>query len=1075
MTDASPRHPEVEIMTAFIDGKLAPHEIAEVAAHLRECAECRTVVTETARLEREVQREEQRAARPRATPWWWLAAAAILALAAVTLPLLRWMERRPSAQIAKMIDLAPRQHRAVEPRLAGFPWARLQAPSRGTSIPDPADLKLMGAAGEVLEQTANGRTSQSRHCRGVAYLLTDRGPESIAALEQAARDSKDARVWNDLAAARYAMTEKHPAQLPLALADADRALWLDPKLAEAHFNRALVLERLGLREQARQQWQRYLELDPGGAWSVEARERLRRLSGNAAKFDRKLFDSLPPDTLVRRFPQDARTWGEALLLAEWADAEAKHDTAGAQEKLALVRGLGSALAAFHGEHLLADTVAAIDRADSTSRDTLAGAHRLYRDARLAYNRHDAGLAEGQFRRAAAEFGRGGSPMADVAKYYAASAAFDQHRGTEAHDELTRLLGVIDRKRHRALGAQIQWELAVVENTGGDYGSGARSAEAAAATFRALGERFNAAFADGIAAHSFDMIGASDLAWSRRARIFPTLSANRAILGAALHSAAMTAGALDHTDAAAALLAVSIEEVRDHPAQLAAALSSRAQLAGRDGDVAAGAQTVQEARAAANRVTDAALRAMLVARIDLADAALRGVREPHAALAALDRSIALFAAGNLGNLLPDAYLQRAQTFAAAGNDTAAAADYAAALREVEKQRETIRDAELRLRFLDVASQIVEGSIELELARGNAAEAFAAADRAHTLLDATPLPGAFIRPQVEHGVAVIEYAVLRHSIAIFCVTSDGIRARKVAVDRGRLAESVASFAEKIRGRAPAGEVERDGAALYRLLIAPLLPQLAAYEEIVIIPDRELHGVAFAALYDSARGRYLAEELIIRLAPAATASPAAGESAFRPALVVADPPTAHWPPLPASRAEAERIAAAYGATLLSGEEATRARFLEAAKDSALIHFAGHADSDAGESYAALLFAATAGDSGILGAGEIGQLVLARRPLVILAACGTFRGSTRHVAGMPSLARAFLLAGARGVIGTLWEVDDDVAAALFLRVHEHLRTGVSPARAVRAAQLEMIHASDARLQHPATWAPVAMLSNVS
>lgn len=299
------------------------------------------------------------------------------------------------------------------------------------------------------------------------------------------------------------------------------------------------------------------------------------------------------------------------------------------------------------------------------------------------------------------------------------------------------------------------------------------------------------------------------------------------------------------------------------------------------------------------------------------------------------------------------------------------------------------------------------------------------------------------------------------------------KTVALDRALLAERLASFAETIRRRGAAADVKAQGGALFQLLIAPLQPHLVDVDQIVIVADRELHGVPFAALYDAGRRRYLVEELTIHFAPAAAAMTRDGETALRPALIVADPPTPRWPRLPATRQEAEKIASAYGGTLLTGEEATRARFIDAAKGSALIHFAGHADSDTGESYAALLCAASGDDSGILGAGEIGKLALDKHPLVVLAACGTFRGSPGHVAGMPSLARAFLLAGARSVIGTLWEVDDDMSAALFLRIHEDLRAGASPARAVQSAQLEMIHASDVRFAHPATWAPVEVLSS--
>jgi CHAT domain-containing protein len=166
--------------------------------------------------------------------------------------------------------------------------------------------------------------------------------------------------------------------------------------------------------------------------------------------------------------------------------------------------------------------------------------------------------------------------------------------------------------------------------------------------------------------------------------------------------------------------------------------------------------------------------------------------------------------------------------------------------------------------------------------------------------------------------------------------------------------------------------------------------------------------------------------------------------------------------------------GTTLLAGEGATRTAFADSARRSSLIHFAGHANSDATTSHGALLFAGAGDDSEILGSSEVAQLRLERHPLVVLAACGTLRGDVLHVAGMSSLSRAFLIAGARGVVGTLWEVDDDVSAALFRRFHAHLRAGMPPAEALRAAQVDALRSPDLRLGHPATWSPVELLTDV-
>jgi tetratricopeptide (TPR) repeat protein len=291
------------------------------------------VVTETARFEREEQR-----VLPRTRPvLWWLAAAAAVALFAIIAgPLLRWNQSRRSP-MARLIAAAPREHRTVDALLAGFPWARLQAPSRGNAPPDPAEMKFIGAAGEVLEKTNN--TAESRHAAGLAYLLTGRRPEAISALEQAASGSSDARVWSDLAAARLAVAvyDKHPAQLPEALADADRAIRLDPKLPEAYYNRALIIEHLELREQARKAWQRYLDLDGGSQWAAEARLHLRSLESSSERFNLEMLDAVPADQLVRRFPLESRVQGEGLLLAQWADAEAAGDSAGASSRRARPR------------------------------------------------------------------------------------------------------------------------------------------------------------------------------------------------------------------------------------------------------------------------------------------------------------------------------------------------------------------------------------------------------------------------------------------------------------------------------------------------------------------------------------------------------------------------------------------------------------------------------------------------------------------------------------------------------------------------------------------------------------------
>jgi CHAT domain-containing protein len=253
-----------------------------------------------------------------------------------------------------------------------------------------------------------------------------------------------------------------------------------------------------------------------------------------------------------------------------------------------------------------------------------------------------------------------------------------------------------------------------------------------------------------------------------------------------------------------------------------------------------------------------------------------------------------------------------------------------------------------------------------------------------------------------------------------------------------------------------------------------RLAGIHKLIIVPDRQLHSVPFGALYDAHTRRYLLDDFAICVTTnASTVLNDSERGALEPVLVVGDPRDEHLTVLHDAAAEAEAIAAMYpAATLLAGERATRARFIAAAQRSGLIHYAGHADSDSFQTAGELHLASdSAGDSGDLDSRIVASLHLKNAPLVILASCGTIRGDSAHIEGMPSIARAFLAAGARNVIGTLWEVDDEAVAPLFRRLHQELRSGATPSEALRTAQLALAHGASEVGRDPATWAGVEIL----
>lgn len=1061
-------HPDEETMAAFLDGKLDPGGIADVTGHLAECGDCRTIIGEAARFES----EQAAAAHPATRAWRLRAMAAVIAAAAVLLPVARYLQqsRQP---LRVLIAAAPRDHRATDARLSDFEWAPRPVAQRGAPAQTPSQLRFGGVAGKVLEENDHKDTAEARHAAGVAHLLIGHTAQSLEKLERAASESKDARVWNDLAAARYsvAVREERKAMLPSALAAASTALRLEPELAEAQFNQALILEASELADEARKAWERYLELDPNSEWSAEARDRLQKLPRDSVDFqkelERAIGDTAALLKLVRAYPQESRKYGESLYLAAWADAEANHDL-DAPRLLAEVRAIGTALVAINGNALLADTVATIDRADTTRRAALAEAHRVYRDARRAHAGSRLEQAESLFRQAEAALRANGSPLADDAACRLAAVRYGRNHGAEAVEALARLLPRIAQERHPALAAEVHWQLALCAISAADWGTAAREGTMAAAAFKKLGETEHAAFMGGYVAHALDRVGATELAWQTWTRSFADLRRDPVRKGLLLQSAGFALAATERVPDAEALLDLMLAARSSaKPLTDTTAPTDRARLAIRSGDAANAERWLGEARAAAKRLPPES-RAMASAQIDVAESVLRTAGDPHGAIAVLDRAIGFFTEHDGALYLPDAHLQRARAHRAAGNGDAALADYETALRHVEEQRASIGPESQNLAFLDTATPIIDETIELHLERGAVAQAFRVADRAHSLLDAGEVAA------IPEGAALLEYVLLPRRVAIFCVTRDGISAVTVNVDRRTVSQRVASLTQKIRGKQDVPEIRAAAAELHGMLIAPVRGWLTDVDELIVVGDRQLLALPFAVLFDAARDRFLAEDYTIRYAPSAASVAGAAAAGLSPAVAIADPDAPDWPDLPHSRTEAADVSAIHGATVIAGREATRARVIEALENSALVHYAGHADSDL-KSYGALLLAPSGNDSGILGANDIARLSLRQRaPLVVLSACGTLRGEVTHVAGMPTLARAFLTAGARAVVGTQWEIDDDVTTPLFLQFHKHLREGQAPARALRSAQTWMLQHPEPRYRHPAAWSAVAVLSNI-
>src|SRR5207302_3790367 len=123
-------------------------------------------------------------------------------------------------------------------------------------------------------------------------------------------------------------------------------------------------------------------------------------------------------------------------------------------------------------------------------------------------------------------------------------------------------------------------------------------------------------------------------------------------------------------------------------------------------------------------------------------------------------------------------------------------------------------------------------------------------------------------------------------------------------------------------------------------------------------------------------------------------------------------------------------------------------------VIHFAVHGFADPtfpDRAAVVLLSDRSAGEDGFLQASEIVQLHL-DADLVVLSACDTAVGPLQGQEGIANLSKAFLLAGARTVVSTLWDVDDSSSLFLMKRFYAHLSANQSAASALTAAKRDML-----------------------
>jgi CHAT domain-containing protein len=407
-----------------------------------------------------------------------------------------------------------------------------------------------------------------------------------------------------------------------------------------------------------------------------------------------------------------------------------------------------------------------------------------------------------------------------------------------------------------------------------------------------------------------------------------------------------------------------------------------------------------------------------------------------------------------------------------------ADPIAALRAELRERYAERAATDGPRRGQVEGEVrrIERALEAAIVREREVNPIRAASRHPRPLPLDDLRRALVRPDRP----LLAWFWGEREVYGFRVDASGVRAAALG-PAGALADQVGFLHQALQSPGPAVEWRRAAAALYRRLVAPLGP--LSGPEIVVLPDGPLNLLPLEALLPEEDGERPALARTLIYGPSASVLAALARAPAPPTyartllavgvsggLAAAESGQRDEEALlPHAAREVEGIVGALGGrecdTLLDGAATLPQILALEPRRYRWLHFATHArivERPADRSSLRL-------EEGRLDLPAIRALDL-RAELVALSACETALGQRVRGEGVVGLTHAFLSAGARAVLASLWKVEDRATAEFMGRFYRQLGAGLSPAAALRETRLSLLRDGGPGA-HPSVWAAFVLI----
>lgn len=382
------------------------------------------------------------------------------------------------------------------------------------------------------------------------------------------------------------------------------------------------------------------------------------------------------------------------------------------------------------------------------------------------------------------------------------------------------------------------------------------------------------------------------------------------------------------------------------------------------------------------------------------------------------------------------------------------------------------------------------------------------------------------------ATVYPVLLNDRLEIVVGIGDALYHRSVLVPAEQVRQNVHSLAHKLRRRKPG--FEDASSQLYQWLVGPIAGLLSEHriKTLVIVPDRGLRQIPFAALFDGSA--YLVERYALVTSPGLTLFDprpnrqsdldALFAGVSQPGPVVKSLPIANLQglvtvlaiqsgvmpedkkqrtpagsqytalteeeirsmlenqeilektqqalALPGVKKEIDILSELFPSTVLMDEQFSSSQLNDSVLESPfrVVHIASHGyfGQSSEQSYIMTY-------DQIVTLDQLESLLYSDKfgetpiELLTLSACQTAEGDDRAPLGLSGVA---LKAKVRSVLGALWPVSDQATVKLMQVFYEKLKTpGITKAQALQAAQITLLQ--ERKYRHPFFWSPFILIGN--